>query len=219
MKNFLNKEIKLCLSPVNYLFLAFVSMMMIPDYPRYVAFFYICLSVFFIFNNSELNKDIPYSMILPITKKDIVKSRCVLVCAYELISVVLSIPFSVLFAKTMPSGNASGIEGNLAFYGLALIEFSVFHISFFFLYYKKAEKPGLPFLISSVIFWLVYPVLEFPIWTKDILNVEYFKILDRIDSESIIKQIPVFAAGILVYIFGWILTYKISAKRFEKVDL
>ena len=34
-------------------------MILIPNYPCYVSFFYLCLSCFFIFNNAELNKDIP----------------------------------------------------------------------------------------------------------------------------------------------------------------
>ena len=83
MKNFLYKEFKLCLSAVNYIFILFTAMILIPNYPYYVPFFYLCLSVFFIFNNSELNKDIPYSMILPIKKSDIVKSRCILICVLQ----------------------------------------------------------------------------------------------------------------------------------------
>lgn len=219
MKNFLYKEFRLCLSPINYVFLAFVFMQIVPNYPRYAGFYFICLSVFHIFNNSELNKDIQYSMILPITKKDIVKSRCILVCAYELISVLLSIPFAILFSKIMPSGNTAGIEGNVAFFGLSLILLSIFHFVFFNLYYKKAEKPGFPFLISSILFWIFYFIFEFPIWIKDFVGIEYFKIMDKTDSESLLKQVPILLCGVLIYVLVWILTYKTSAKKFEKVDL
>ena len=100
MKNFLEKEIKLCLSAVNYLFLAFVAMIIIPNYPCYVPFYYLCLSIFFIFNNAELNKDIQYSMVLPITKKDMVKSRCILVCVYEIAGALFTIPFAILINST-----------------------------------------------------------------------------------------------------------------------
>lgn len=219
MKNFLYKEFKLCLSAINYLFLGFALMQLIPGYPRYCGFYFICLSVFHIFNNSELNKDIQYSMILPITKKDIVKSRCILVCAYELFSVVLSIPFAILFIKIMPYGNVAGIEGNVACFGLCLILLSIFHFTFFNLYYKKAEKAGFPFLISAVLFWIFYFIFEFPVWIKDVAGIEYFQIMDKVDPESLIKQIPILLCGILIYILGWILTYKTSAKKFEKVDL
>lgn len=219
MKNFLNKEFKLCLAPVNYVYMCFAVMTIIPAYPKYVPFFFFCVSILHLFNNSMLNKDLEYSMILPITKKDIVKSRCLLVAAYELICAVLTIPFSFLFTLIMPTGNVAGIEGNVAFYGLALILLTLFNFTFFISFYKKAFKPGLPFIKASIIFWIGYFIVEFPVWTKNIFGIEYFKMLDQIDSASQIKQLPVLIAGIVIFFLGWFVTYKISAKRFEKVDL
>ena len=70
MKNFITKEIKLCLAPINYVYLSFAVMLIIPNYPRYVPIFFFCVSILHIFNNALLNKDIEYSMILPITKKE-----------------------------------------------------------------------------------------------------------------------------------------------------
>ena len=218
MKNFLEKEIKLCLSPVNYMFLLFSLMVVIPNYPLYVELFYYCLSVLFIFVNSELNKDIQYSMILPITKKQIVKSRCILVGCYEIIGIILTIPFALLNHKFFPEGNPAGIDMNIAFYGLGLIPVTFFHLIFFSMYYKKAEKPRGPFLVASIAFWLIYALLEFPVWTQNILDFEFVKYLDTIDFIPKV-QLPVLAIGILIYIVGWILTYKIASNRFEKVDL
>ncbi len=218
MRNFLEKEIKLCLSPVNYLFLLFAVMVIIPSYPLYVSFFYFCLSVFFIFNNSELNKDIAYSMILPITKKEIVKSRCVLVCSYEVVCILLTIPFAILSRKLVSSGNSAGIDMNPAFYGLVMLPLTIFNMIFITQYYKKAEKPGLPFLFASIGFWLCYGILEFPVWTKNDLNLDFVKYFDTTEFIPNI-QLPVLFGGIAIYILGWILTYKISSSRFEKVDL
>ena len=219
MKNFLQKEIKLCLAPINYVYLIFSAMMIIPNYPRYVPIFFYCVSIMHLFNNALINKDIEYSMILPITKKDIVKSRCLLICVYELIGLIITVPFSILFNFIMPEGNAAGIEGNIAFYGLSLILLSLFNFIFFTSYYKKADKPGLPFLKASIAFWIFFMILEFPIWTKNIFGISYFQMMDKIDSESLIKQLPVLLIGLLIFILGWIVTFKISSKRFEKVDL
>ena len=184
MKNFLEKEIKLCLSAVNYLFLAFVAMIIIPNYPCYVPFYYLCLSIFFIFNNAELNKDIQYSMVLPITKKDMVKSRCILVCVYEIVGALFTIPFAILIKKLVPQGNQAGIDSNVAFYGLVLILLTIFNFIFFTSFYKKAEKSGRPFFKASVVFWVCYLIIEFPIWTKNIFNIEFFLLLDKIDDSS-----------------------------------
>ncbi|MCR4954623.1 MAG: ABC-2 transporter permease [Treponema sp.] len=218
MNNFLNKEIKLCLSPVNYLFLFFSTMFIIPSYPVYVNIFYYCLSCFFIFNNAELNKDIAYSMILPITKKQIVKSRCILVFTYELVGILLTIPFAILNRKFFPEGNNAGVDVNLAAYGLILIPLSVFNLIFFTMFYKKAEKPGVPFFIASAGFWLCYFILEFPVWIKGILNLEFINQLDSVDFYPAV-HLPVLGCGIVVFILSWIITYSVSAKRFEKADL
>ena len=43
--------------------------------------------------------------------------------------------------------------------------------------------------------------------------------LDRIDAQSQIKQLPILFMGIVIFFVGWILTYKKSASLFEKVDL
>lgn len=219
MKNFLYKELKLCLAPVNFVYLIFSLMVFIPNYPRYVPFYFFGVSVLYIFNNSFLNKDIEYSMILPITKKDIVKSRCILIASYEIVFILLSIPFSIIYNLFIPNKNDAGIEGNVAFYGLLLIVMSLFIFVFITSFYKKAAKPGMAFLKATLVFWPLIILLEFPIWTKDVFNIPFIQMLDQTDSLSQIKQLPILAVGLIIFISGWFLTYKISAKRFEKVDL
>lgn len=219
MKNFLYKEFKLCMGPVNWLFLVFPVMLLIPNYPAYVPYFYICLSVFFIFNNAELSKDLQYSMVLPIKKSDIVKSRCLLIAAYEVLTLVVGIPFTFISIKLIGAGNAAGIDPNVAFFGLVLIPLTCFNYVLLTKFYKKAEKPGLPFLFGSIAFFVVYALLELPVWTKNITNIEFFQFLDKTDAASQIKQIPVLLCGIVIFVCGWILTCKVSSKRFEKVDL
>lgn len=219
MTNFLKKEIKLCLAPVNYVYLAFAFMMIIPNYPRYVPFFFFGVSMLYIFNNALLNKDIEYSMILPITKKDIIKSRCILIAVLEIIYILITIPLSIFYNVANLPENAAGIEGNVAFYGIMLILETIFTFTFITSYYKKAFKPGKAFLKAAIVFWVIFIFIEFPFWTKNVFNIPLVKFLDSTDKASQIKQLPVLAAGIIVFILGWILTYKVSAKRFEKVDL
>lgn len=219
MKNYLYKEFKLCISPVNYLFLAVTAMLLIPSYPCYVPFFYLCLSIFFIFNNADLNKDLAYSMILPITKKDIVKSRCIIIAVYEVVATIFTIPFSLIMTQVWKIENLAGIDATVGFYGLQLILISFFNFFMLTKYYKKAEKPGIAFLVGSIIYWIIYAFLEFPFWLKNVLNNDFIFMMDSTAWSDQIKQLPVLAVGIVVFILGWILTYKVSANRFEKVDL
>jgi len=194
-------------------------MTFIPNYPRYVPFFFMCVSFLHLFNNAMWNKDLEYSMILPITKKDIVKSRCLLVYVYEIVFTLLSVPFSILYTFFGPAPNASGIEGNVAFYGLVLIVMAFTTFTFLAAYYKKAAKPGVPFLKAAAVFWVLYILAEFPIWTSNISGNEFFQMLDKTDKASQIQQLPVLAAGVVIFLLSWFVSYKVAAKRFEKVDL
>lgn len=220
MKAFLSKEIKLCLAPINFIFLSFVVMAIIPNYPAYVSFFYMCLSVFWIFNYCEINKDMLLNIILPVTKNDMVKARCLLVALYEIIFILLSIPFSILNIKLNNGINMAGIIPNLTFYGLLLFPISIFNFIFFIGYYKKGEKPGAPFLLASIIYFIIYIILEIPFWIKNFINSPLIHNLSqRTDSNSIFVQLVVLITGIIFYLLMWFITYKISCKKFEKVNL
>ena len=151
MKNLLYKEINLCLNPLNYFFLGFAAMLLIPHYPVYIGFFYMCLSVFWIFNNSLINKDSLFNILLPISKNNIVKARCLLVALYEIVFILLSIPFAFLHNKFFPDGNPTGINANIAFFGLLLIVISAFNL------YLSMVSPYLPVKYSSIAFAAVLP--------------------------------------------------------------
>ena len=134
MKNLLLKEFKLCFLPINYIFLTFAVILIIPNYPCYVSFFYLLLNTFWIFKNGDLNKDLQYSLILPIRKSDIVKARIMSVAIYEIVFFILSIPFAILNHKLVPQGNNAGINSNFAFYGLVMIVLTISRFCFFTIY-------------------------------------------------------------------------------------
>lgn len=219
MKNLLRKEIILGLEVRNFISLLFAAMMCIPNYPRYVGAFFFCVSVFTIFGNAQANKDLDYAMTLPITKKDMVKSRCLLCGVYEAVAILISVPFAVLFNVFVPMTNEAGIEGNVACYGFMLILITIFNFILFTGYYKKAEKPAVYFLVAAVVYWVAFMIVEMPIYLKDILQSDFVYMLDSIDAKDQIRQLPILAVGLAVFLGGWVLTYKVSAKRFEKVDL
>ncbi|MDE5899559.1 MAG: ABC-2 transporter permease, partial [Treponemataceae bacterium] len=172
--NLLYKEVRLCLMPLHYVLLLAVSMLLIPNYPRYAAFFYIALGEFWMFNAGALNNDVQYSLALPIRKRDIVKSRCLMAAFYEAAAVLLSVPFAAAAQALLPEANAAGIEANVAFYGFSLVVLTAFHFVFFTQFYKRGEKPGLPFLFGSIAFWASYALCEFPVWLKDSLPAAAF---------------------------------------------
>jgi len=80
MKELLFKEFKLAAHPTTYLFLFLGAMLLIPAYPYFVAFIYTCLGIFFIFLSARENQDILYTVSLPVRKRDVVKSRVLMIC-------------------------------------------------------------------------------------------------------------------------------------------
>ena len=216
MKNLLYKEFRLATGSVNYVFMACAAVMLLmPNYPRYVPFYYICLGIFFIFTYGQINNDILFTTCLPVQKRDTVKARLLLVAALELIQVIISIPIAIFTNKFIPIKNHAGIESNVAFFGLLFVYYAVFNFVFITSFYRKAEKPGMPFLWANIVQWPVYVLLELPVW----LGTPLGQYLDATDTASQIKQLPVLAGGIVIWTGVMFLTYFVSAKRFEKADL
>ena len=218
MKNLLYKEFKLATHPTCYIFMLFGLMLLIPSYPYYVAFFYTCLGTFFVFMIGRENKDTFFTVLLPIAKRDAVKARILLVASFQLGTVLLSVPWAFIGVMINPNpetGNAAGIESNVAFYGLVLIMFSVFNAIYIPKFYKTAYKAGAPFIVASVAMGLFIGVAEalvaIPSPIKDYL--------DTTEVSKQLLQLPVLFAGILIWLVTLVLVFKKSAKNFEKVDL
>ena len=86
MTALLYKQFRLVCHPMTPIFCLFGVMVLIPNYPYTVIFFYVMLGMFFTFLNVREQKDIYYSAILPVPKRDTVKAGCVLVALVELLS-------------------------------------------------------------------------------------------------------------------------------------
>ena len=86
-------------------------------------------------------------------------------------------------------------------------------------FYKTAKKPGKAFVKGCIVFWILYLVLETPIWLKNLLPTDFFIRLDSIQKSDLSIQFSVLVFGIVFYVITCFATFKVSSKRFEKVDL
>jgi len=215
MKDLLYKEFKLATHPTTFIFLAFSIMLLIPAYPYYIIFFYTTLSLFFVFLTGRENKDIFYTVTLPIRKRDAVKARCLMVAILELVQIVISVPFAIISVAVNPRGNLAGIDANVAFFGLVFIMFGLFNIIFIPMFYKTAYKAGTAFLFGSAAMALYILVAESLVWFPSPLK-DY---LDTTAPGTAAKQLPVLVAGFAVWVLTMLLTYQKAASNFEKVDL
>lgn len=215
MRNLLFKEFKLSVHPTCYLFLPLAAMLLIPNYPYYVAFFYQTLGIFFIFMTGNTTNDIFFTTLLPIRKRDAVKARIETVLILELLQIVVSIPFALLRSSLIPAANLAGMEANPALFGLAFGMFGIFNVVFLPLFYQTAYKTGTPFLVACTAMTLFVIAAEvavnlIPGWKTT---------LDTTAAVYLPQQAAVLAGGILLFALLNAIAYRKSVKEFEELDL
>lgn len=214
-KNLLYKEFKLSLHPTSLIFFALTAMLLIPNYPYYVVFFYACLGVFFMCLQGRENHDIFYSLLLPIEKKDIVKARMGAVALIELAQVILAIPFMILRGLMPLPGNQVGMDANWSLLGLSLAMLGLFNFVYFTYYYRHPQKVGTAFAWGSVVITL------FMVFAELAAHIIPFvaNVLDGPNAEHALAKLLTLTIGILIFVFMTYVAYKKSAKSFEALDL
>ena len=215
MTRLLAKELRLALHPTNIIFLALSLLLLIPNYPYLITFFYTSLGIFFLCQNGRENKDIYYSLLLPLRKRDIVQARVLLIVLIELAQVLIAIP-AALIRNALPLGsNMVGIDANLAFFGFAFIMMGLFNLVFITRYYHDVNKIGGPFVISCVVMFLFIIIIETACHV-----IPYFRmVFDTPDPLYLAPKLAVLLAGSVIFLLLTLLAYRRSAASFERLDL
>lgn len=214
MKTLLYKQLRLACHPMTPVFCLSGIMLLIPNYPYSVAFFYVTLGLFFTFLNMREQKDIYYSALLPLRKRDTVRAAVAFTVLVELLSVVITALFCLLSAKLQPGkDNAVGMDANLMLLGAGFVLYGVFNLVFFVCLYRSGYKVGAAYLKANLALWpmmfLAEALPHFPslLW------------LNRVDTQANLRQIPILLFGVAVFAVLTILAYRRSARLYERVDL
>ena len=211
----LRKEWKLVMMPVPLLFLLLSGLVLIPNYPYYVTFFYTTLGIFLMLQSARENRDLYYMALLPITKREMVKARFSLVLSVEGLQMLFCVPFLLLRASYGTLKNAVGIEANVAFLGLSLVLLGLFNRIFFPMHYKNAYDLGKPFVVSSAAMAVCIFVLE---GLQHVLP--YFStVCDSYAPDDQLRQLPVLLGGAAIFALLTLRSYHFSVSRFENADL
>lgn len=218
MKNLLYKEFRLSLNPLYFIFVLMGAMMMIPEYNYYVLFIYTAMVVINnIFTTGKVNKDVEYTSMLPICKRDVVKARFLSIVIYQLINIFVAAVFATVANIVYGNGeNPGGIDRNVAFFGLVFVMMGAFNMAYLTAFYKTANK-----ILRAVIFGMTALVVCIGVFetTAQYVSSPVSMYLDASTPQGMVMQIPVLAFGIIVYAVLNIFAYRISAKRFERLDL
>lgn len=215
MSRLLKKEFLLSMHPVTPLMLLLSAMVMIPNYPYTVMFFYMTLAVFFTCMMGRENQDVIYTMSLPVAKKDIVKARISFVVILEMLQMLLMVPFCILRQNVNPMGNEAGMDANIALLAEGFLLFGIFNLMFFYSYYKNVDKVGVSFVKATVVFFVL--VVVDVVATHAVPFVRDY--LDTPDPEYLIQKLITLTICALGYLGMTIWVCRISIKNFEKQDL
>lgn len=208
------KEIKLSSHPLSFLFIVFSFIFLIPGYPILCAPFFVTLGIFQSFQKARENRDILFSVLLPITKKEIVEGKFIFTLFIELCSALLMV-LCVILRNTILRDNPvylSSVMMRADFFALfsALLIFALFNVLFVRGFFTTAYNLGLPFLIYSISTFITVAggeVLSHLSFMKDSGN-----ILDK-------SQLVFLSLGFLIYSLITFLSCKMSIKSFERLDL
>ena len=96
MRKLLYKEMKLTANPLSYWFITFSAMTMIPRYPILVGSFFICLGIFYTYQQVRECDDITYTVMLPVRKQDVVTSKYLFVLSIECIAFILCLFLTII---------------------------------------------------------------------------------------------------------------------------
>lgn len=101
----------------------------------------------------------------------------------------------------------------MAYYGFGLMVYTIFNEIFLTQFFKDARRVGIAFLLA------VIPAALAVLTMQVIVHFPRFAWLDSVEPVMLVRQTPILLVGMVVYITGIIVAYRVSASRFEKVDL
>lgn len=215
MVNLLYKEFRLVIHPLYHLVPLFGALILIPNWVYFVALMYFLFIVIpNIFVNAKAQNDTGFSVLLPVKKSDVVKARVLSMATLEVLQIVGAAIFVAVNIAFIANRNFLQ-DANIAYLGCVFVMYGVFNILFFPMFYKTADKVGVPFLVALVITFLFTAVVE----VVSLLVPSFNLVLDGIDTAALVRQIPVLVGGLLLFVLMTWLAYRKSAANFEKVDL
>ena len=213
MMKLLYKEVRLAAHPTSIVFAFLGCLVLVPSYPYSVIFMFGCLAPYITFLNARETNDVWYTAVLPVTKRESVLGKCLLVVSFQLFQLLFSVPFALLRNTLNITNNPVGLDATIAWYGLGFFLYAVFDFAFLTAFYKSGYKVGKSFILAAG------PIVLFMAAIEAASHIPALVWMDSCQPKHLLMQLPVLTAGIFCYSIFIPLAYRISIKRFEKVDL
>ena len=217
MKNLLLKEFKLATLPLTYLFLLFSLMTFIPGYPILCGAFFVCLGFFQSYQRNREDNDILYSVLLPVSKKEVVIAKYMTVVLLQMISfsictVCTVVRMTLLSDVRIYTTNAL-MGANLVFLAFVLLIFATFNVIFVGGFFKTAYGIGKPFVTFIVVNFLIIGLAE------TLHHLPGLGWLNVLDFSRFREHFLILMIAVIVYVAFTVASCRVSQERFEKIDL
>ena len=111
----LYKEMRLVAHPTSIVFAFLGCLVLVPSYPYSVIFMFGCLAPYITFLNARETNDVWYTAVLPVTKRESVLGKCLLVVFFQLFQLLFSIPFALLRNTMNIANNPVGCSNSYGF--------------------------------------------------------------------------------------------------------
>ena len=216
MKKLLYKEMRLSANPLSYWFITFSALTMIPRYPILVGSFFICLGIFYTYQQVRECDDITYTVMLPVRKQDVVTAKYLFVLFIECMAFILCLFLTIirmrLLGDAAPYVTNQLMNANAAYLGYLLAVFASFNGIFLAGFFKTAYKLGKPFILFCVVATII-------ILMGEVLH--HIPGLESLNDPAnlSIPQVVILLIGIVMFKLCTWFSYRKAVKDFEKLDL
>jgi len=211
MKALLYRDFTRNISPFTYIISCLGIMLLIPDWPYFIAMMYFFVCVPWIYTTARIQKDTEYLAMMPVTRKDIVQSRIIAVVILECIQLLIAGIFAYINISIYTSN--SFLDPTFSFFGLVLIMYGLYNAIFFPLYYKRYQGLFFPTFLSTMI------AVGFGFFIE-CMNVLFPLVSAIIDNPSLLPaNLIILIVGIFIFVLLTYIAYIQSVKFFKEVDL
>lgn len=212
MKNLIFKELGLSINKFFYLLpIVLGALFFIPNWIYLLVFYYFFwISVPQIFGAYLQHGDYHLLSLLPIKRKDIASSKIYALFIIEALHLVFAIIFGLVHISIYGGWNFF-FDINIAFYGIGILLFGVFNISFLPAYFKTAHFFGRPLIFASLTTLIYGFIFEF--------GIVKYQFMRDIFEGPINTQIIAFVVSAVLGVILSVVALRISQKRMMEIDL
>lgn len=212
MRDLVYKEFKLAIHPF-YLILPIITgaLMLIPQWLYFLVPLYFCfIAVPNLFSTFRSGNDLQFSMILPVSREQIVRAKIISFVILELVHIAWAVLFAWVHHLLYHMPNFA-YDQNAGFFGWVFLMFGFYNLILFPLHYRSGYAFGLPVILSTVFGVLFTAGIEFLV-----LFSPAFRAFAEQDQGASIMML---VTGIISFLLLTLVSVRLSQRNFKSVDV